>query len=230
MQKYDAEKLNLAALKWIIENKSNLLEKPTIKSMQKKIKESIHELEGISRTPSEEKTLSTLYQVQELIDEKVTRLYEELSKYKGDEDYSKKEEMFTQLLMIISFTVLGSKELKIIPKNPYLLAVYIEHIIAKDNSQTSYFLSIISKYSEDEEKNALLESLKLLDLPEVESIKYSEFDSIQEAISKSTANLDYEAVMKYKNDLSLEIVEKSDRFKEALSFLGYVKLEQSGIF
>jgi len=36
--------------------------------------------------------------------------------------------------------------------------------------------------------------------------------------------------MKYKNDLSLEIVEKSDRFKEALSFLGYVKLEQSGIF
>jgi len=138
--------------------------------------------------------------------------------------------MFTQLLMIISFTVLGSKELKIIPKNPYLLAVYIEHIIAKDNSQTSYFLSIISKYSEDEEKNALLESLKLLDLPEVESIKYSEFDSIQEAISKSTANLDYEAVMKYKNDLSLEIVEKSDRFKEALSFLGYVKLEQSGIF
>lgn len=203
MEFYKKEKIIYATLKYAFENSSSHAKLEDIvqdveKYVPENMKDATEELKNLVRT------------------------------LEDDNLDSEKRNLIRGLLEALSNPILHER---ITPTNPYILAVFLQHYILEKGNDNDLGLSLFSMLKDifaSGRQDVLLETLKLEeDLPKMDSQNQEDIKRILNKIpiGHSTVALNYDELLKYRNDLSAEVIDIEERIKKALSFVSYVKME-----
>lgn len=203
MEFYKKEKIIYATLKYAFENSSSHAKLEDIvqdveKYVPENMKDATEELKNLVRT------------------------------LEDDNLDSEKRNLIRGLLEALSNPILHER---ITPTNPYILAVFLQHYILEKGNDNDLGLSLFSMLKDifaSGRQDVLLETLKLEeDLPKMDSQNQEDIKRILNKIpiGHSTVELNYDELLKYRNDLSAEVIDIEERIKKALSFVSYVKME-----